>query len=46
MVQFASTERTEGNLRKLLGRARLKLRAITTYTHAFRLSVVAAVKVK
>jgi demethylsterigmatocystin 6-O-methyltransferase len=46
MVQFASTERTEGQFRELLAKAGLEVRRVTTYTHAFQLSVIAALKVK
>ncbi|PVH93845.1 o-methyltransferas-like protein [Periconia macrospinosa] len=44
LVQFNATERTEGQWRSLLERAGLKVKGITTYTHAFRLSVIAATK--
>ena len=44
MVQFSSTERTEGQWRKLLSNAGLKIKSITTYTHSFRLSIIAATK--
>jgi demethylsterigmatocystin 6-O-methyltransferase len=44
MVQFSSTERTERQWRELLSRAGLKVESITTYTHSFRLSIIAATK--
>lgn len=44
MVQFSSTERTEGQWRKLLSEACLTVKSITTYTHSFRLSIIAATK--
>ncbi|KAF2829156.1 S-adenosyl-L-methionine-dependent methyltransferase [Ophiobolus disseminans] len=44
MVQFSALERTEDQWRRLLAEAGLKVKSITTYTHAFRLSVIAATK--
>jgi demethylsterigmatocystin 6-O-methyltransferase len=44
MVQFSSIERTEGHWRRLLAEAGLKIKTITTYTHAFRLSIIEATK--
>jgi demethylsterigmatocystin 6-O-methyltransferase len=42
MVQFSAMERTEEQWRGLLAKAGLVVKEITTYTHAFRLSVIAA----
>lgn len=44
MVQFSSMERTEDHWRQLLAKAGLKIQNITTYTDAFRLSIIAATK--
>lgn len=44
MVQFSSTERTEEQWRKLLAKAGLKVKGITTYTYSFGLSIIAATK--
>jgi demethylsterigmatocystin 6-O-methyltransferase len=46
MVQFSSTERTEEQFIELLAKAGLKVQKVTTYTHAFQLSIIAATKVK
>lgn len=44
MVQFSATERTESQWKQLLAEAGLKVKGITTYTHSFRLSVIAATR--
>ncbi|KAI9707878.1 MAG: hypothetical protein M1820_004484 [Bogoriella megaspora] len=44
LVQFSSMERTEKHWRELLAEAGLKVQKITTYTHAFRLSIISATK--
>jgi demethylsterigmatocystin 6-O-methyltransferase len=46
MVQFSSTERTEEQFRELLAKAGLKVQKVTTYTHAFQLSIIAVTKAK
>ena len=44
MVQFSATERTEDHWRHLLKKAGLTVNSITTYTYAFKLSIIAATK--
>lgn len=42
LAAFGSMERTETQWKSLLDSVGLKVRKIVTYTHAFRLSVIAA----
>lgn len=44
MVQFSAMERTEDQWRRLLGKVGLKVKSITTYTYAYKLSVIAVTK--
>lgn len=44
MCAHGARERTEGQWRALLADAGLEVRSVTTYTHSFRLSVIAAGK--
>lgn len=42
LAAFGSMERTEAQWKSLLDGVGLKVRRIVTYTHAFRLSIIAA----
>lgn len=42
LAAFGSMERTETQWKSLLNSVGLKVRRIVTYTHAFRLSIIAA----
>jgi demethylsterigmatocystin 6-O-methyltransferase len=44
MVQFSAMGRTKSHWHRLLTEAGLKIQSVTTYTHAFQLSIVAATK--
>ncbi|KAF1966704.1 o-methyltransferas-like protein [Bimuria novae-zelandiae CBS 107.79] len=46
MVQFSATDRTEEQWKELLAKAGLEVQKVTTYTHAWQLSVIAATKAK